>query len=233
VFFEHSEGVRGRVIALPREGCRFAGLMKSLPKMRFHLIFAALAFILNVVSGKEPTPKPGAVDATLRATTISGQQLRPFFCDGQTLKAAVLVFITTDCPVANRYAPELERIRADFENEGVTMTLVHVDPELTKKTALDHAAKYSLKAPVVIDQTHRLVSATGATVTPEAVVIDAAGRIRYRGRINDQFTDFGSRRKSPSTHDLRDAIRAVLERRVIEHPETTPVGCFIPKLKKS
>jgi hypothetical protein len=210
--------------------------MNTTPKLRFPLLsFAFLAWALSTVTGSEPkakakaTTRPSTVDATLRATTITGQELRPFFCDGQSIKAAVLVFVTTDCPVANRYAPELERIRADVAKAGVTLTLVHVDPDLTEKAARDHAAEYSLKAPVVIDRTHQLVAATGARVTPEAVVIDATGRIRYRGRINDQFTDFGAQRKAPSTHDLRDALRAVLEGREVAHPETTPVGCLIPK----
>jgi len=212
--------------------------MNTARKIRPCLFFFAVsALVLCPVSGSEPkvetTTKPDVVNADLRVTTITGLELRPLFCDGKTVKVAVLVFVTTDCPVANRYAPELERIRAEFAKEGVTLTLVHVDPDLTEKAARDHAEKYSLLAPVVIDRTHRLVAATGASVTPEAVVVDAAGRIRYRGRINDQFTDFGSSRKAPSTHDLRDAIRAVLEGRKIAQPETTPVGCFIPKLKRS
>lgn len=209
--------------------------MKSSPSKRYQPLYLA-AMALTICTAPclqaETPPKPETVDANLRATTITGLEMQPFYCDGKSVKVAVLVFLTTDCPVANRYAPELERIRADVTKLGVTLTLVHVDPDLTEKAAYDHAEEYSLKAPVVIDRAHQLVAATGVSATPEAVVIDSASRIRYRGRINDQFTDFGSSRMTPSTHDLRDAIHAVLEGRKIEPHETKPVGCLIPKLKK-
>jgi hypothetical protein len=176
---------------------------------------------------------PTRVDAALRFKTITGQALQPLACDGEQVKAAVVVFITTDCPIANRYAPELERIRSAYADKGVKLTLVQVDAALAETAARDHAAAYALKAAVVIDRQHELVAATGVKVTPEAVIIDPAGRIRYRGRINDQFTDFGASRKAPSTHDLREALNAVLEGRQVPQPETTPVGCLIPQLKKS
>jgi thiol-disulfide isomerase/thioredoxin len=179
-----------------------------------------------------PTP-PARVETQLRCKTITGQALQPLSCDGGVVKAAVVVFITTDCPVANRYAPELERIRNAYAAQGVKFTLVQVDPALTETAARDHAAAYALKAAVVIDRQHELVAATGVKVTPEAVIIDPAGRIRYRGRINDQFTDFGTSRKAPSTHDLREALNAVLAGRQVQQPETPPVGCLIPQLKKS
>lgn len=111
------------------------------------------------------------------------------------------------------------------------MTLIHVDPELSREAAGEHAMQYSLKAPVVIDRTHRLVAATGAKVTPEAIVIDRSGLIRYRGRIDDQFADFGDRRKEARTHDLRDAISAVLGGQTVKAPETQPIGCLISELR--
>lgn len=196
----------------------------------------AVLLLLTTVGGEsglraDGAVKPVAVDVSIRMTSITGGELRPFACEAPSGQVAVVLFLTTDCPVANRYAPEIERIRADFAEAGVKMTLVHVDPELTEKAAQTHAAEFSLTAPVVIDRKHRLVAATGARVTPEAVVIDGVGRIRYRGRINDQFTDFGSQRKRASQHDLRDAISAVLEGRPVVRPETTPVGCFMPVLK--
>lgn len=213
-----------------------AGWMNLSHSLRHLLSRGAAALLMTALGASsglraEGEVKPVAVDADLRLISITGSEVRPFACEVPSGKAAVVIFLTTDCPVANRYAPEIERIRADFAEEGVKMTLVHVDPDLTEKTARRHAAEFSLTAPVVIDRKHRLVAATGAKVTPEAVVIDGVGRIRYRGRINDQFTDFGSQRKRASQHDLRDAISAVLEGRAVVQPETTPVGCFMPVLK--
>jgi hypothetical protein len=75
------------------------------------------------------------------------------------------------------------------------------------------------------------VAEVGATVTPEAAVFDGNWNIVYRGRINDQFEDFGKSREKPTTHDLRDAIEATLTGRKIAEPNTKAVGCYIDDLK--
>jgi len=170
------------------------------------------------------------VDTHIVCASIAGKELRPLECGEPSCRAAVVIFVTTDCPIANRSAMEIEKIRADFEPKGVKLTLVHVDPDLSSKDAARHAAEYGLKAPMVIDRKHHLVLATGATVTPEAVVIDRSGQICYRGRINDQFADYGARRKDAKTHDLRDAISAVIEGRTVKIPRTKAIGCFISEL---
>lgn len=196
------------------------------------LVAVLLLVLLAPVHSQEAVTKVelGRVNAKLSVSSIHGGQVQPFrYEDGQ--RASVVVFITTDCPVANRYAPELERLRTDLKDKGVKLTLAHVDPELSDEKARVHAAQFALKAAVVVDRKHLLVGATGATVTPEAVVVDADGCIRYRGRIDDWFTEFGKSRRRPSQHDLRDAIQAVLERRPVRNPETKAVGCLMPKLR--
>lgn len=170
------------------------------------------------------------VDTGIELNSTSGDSVNPLRCDELSCRVAVVIFITTDCPIANRSAPEIERIRKDFAKKGVKMTLVHVAPDLANEEAAKHASDFSLGATVVVDRTHRLVAALGAQVTPEAFVVDREGRIRYRGRINDQFADYGARRVEPTTNDLRDAIEAVLAGRMVETPETEPIGCFIPEL---
>ena len=144
--------------------------------------------------------------------------------------AAVLVFTTTDCPIANAYVPELNRIAAEYGPRGVRLTLVQVDPDLTAEDAAGHAADYRIAARVLLDPGHRLVSAAGATHTPEAAVYDAAGRLRYRGRIDDRFAALGDRRAVAGDRTLRDALDAVLGGGEVPAERTDVVGCRIPAL---
>ena len=44
------------------------------------------------------------------------------------MRATALIFIRTDCPVANQAAPEIERVRALYADRGVRFWLVYVDP---------------------------------------------------------------------------------------------------------
>jgi len=82
------------------------------------------------------------------------------------------------------------------------------------------------KAPSSDD--HRTISqGARATITPAAAVIDSSGAVRYRGRIDDLYPALGQRRRVATTHDLADAVEAVVSGRVVAHPETEAVGCFI------
>lgn len=81
------------------------------------------------------------------------------------------------------------------------------------------------------DRAHELVTKTGATITPEAVVLDAREQVVYRGRIDDRFVELGRERASPTTRDLRNAIAAALAGRRVSPARTQAVGCFIADMK--
>ena len=145
-------------------------------------------------------------------------------------KAAVLIFITVDCPVANQYSPQIRDLVAAHENKPVRFYLVHVDPDVTLDAARKHAEEYGHTCPVIRDPDHVLVRHTGVDITPEAAVINRSGDIVYRGRINNWYGDVGRKRPlGPTRHDLRDAIEAVLSGQEIKVKRTQAVGCNIPR----
>ena len=95
----------------------------------------------------------------------------------------------------------------------------------------NHIHEYEYTCPALRDSKHALAMATEASVTPEAVVFDKDWKVVYRGRINNQFEDFGKSREKPTTHDLRDAIDATLAGRTVAEPVTKAIGCYIDDLK--
>ncbi|MCI0464279.1 MAG: redoxin domain-containing protein [Gemmataceae bacterium] len=159
---------------------------------------------------------------------VKGTTHRPL--DTRCAKAVVLLFITTDCPIANYYTSEISALVKDHSGQGVRFYAIHVDPELTPARARKHADEYGLTCPVLIDATHRLVKATGATITPEAAVLTPDGKVAYRGRIDDTYVELGKRRVEPGQRDLRDALAAVLAGRPVKQARTMAVGCPIPDL---
>ena len=148
--------------------------------------------------------------------------------EGAGERATVLVFLATDCPIANGYAPELARLDAEFTPQGVAFRRVYTQPELDAATVRAHGEEYGLDMPALVDADLELVHRTGVRVSPEAVVLDAEGERVYRGRIDDVYVDFGQRRSSPSRRDLREALEAVVAGRAVEVPETTAIGCSLP-----
>ncbi len=154
----------------------------------------------------------------------------PTFQHGE--KASVLIFTTTNCPIANAMQPEIARLHYEFKDKGVVFTLVHIDPDTTAAKAREHADAYSITVPYVLDPHHVLVKRYGATRTPEAYVLSANGAVAYHGRINDLYHAPGQRRRSPATHDLRDAITAVLAGKPVAVTGQAAVGCVIADFAK-
>ncbi len=142
----------------------------------------------------------------------------------------VLVFTRTDCPIANRHAPEINRLHREFEPRGVAFWLVYLDRHEGSDRLRAHRAQYGYSCAALRDDDHALVAMTGVRVTPEVAVF-AGGRMVYRGRIDNRVQDFGKERAVASRHDLALALEAALEGRVVDPATTTAVGCFIRDLR--
>jgi peroxiredoxin len=148
-----------------------------------------------------------------------------------TGRVHVVVFTRSDCPVSNRFAPEVRSLCEKFRPQGVDIYLIYVDPNEKPEAIRDHLREYKYPCPGLRDPKHALVAETKATVTPEAVVFDAKWRVTYRGRINDQYESLGKSRATPTKHDLNDAIEATLAGRPVAEPVTKAVGCYIDDLE--
>lgn len=141
----------------------------------------------------------------------------------------VIVFVSSDCPVSNGYAPEIQRLCDGARSRGGSCTLVYEDGAIDAVKVRAHRADYRYRdIPAVIDHDHSIAKRAGATVTPQAVVVNPAGDIKYRGRIDDRYIALGRQRRVVTSHDLGDAIDAVLGGRPVPRAETEAVGCFIP-----
>jgi peroxiredoxin len=146
-------------------------------------------------------------------------------------KAVLLLFIGLDCPVSNGYAPEMQRLVENYATRGVACYAVHADPDVTAEMAATHAKEYGLKFSVLLDPLQALARQAGARYMPEAVVLSKEGQIVYRGRIDDRYTLEGKRRDQPQTHELEDALEAVLAGKEPPVAETKVYGCRLPKLR--
>lgn len=202
-------------------------MTKKRPTAALFALLATFALTCSPVANAAEKAEPEATDvASISLKSIAGDDLTPLKCM-EKQKAAAIIFITTDCPIANSFAPEINRLQLAYASRGVRLTLVHVDADLSDEKAREHAAEYELKADIAVDRDHALVRAVNAKVTPESFVYDAAGKLRYRGRINNLYAALGQRRANVTVHDLRDALEAVISDRQVVTTETEALGCFI------
>ena len=142
--------------------------------------------------------------------------------------ATVLLFVDTDCPISNRYAPALRRLYERFAARGVAFWLVYPDPDEAVAAIRQHVRDYDYPGRVLRDTRHALVALSGVRITPAAALIEPGGQVVYSGRIDDRYVDFGKQRALPVRRDLQEALEAVLAGKPIEEPRVPGVGCFIP-----
>jgi hypothetical protein len=144
-------------------------------------------------------------------------------------RVEVQFFVMSDCPVSNGYAPEIQKICDAYRTKGVGCSLVYEDLRITPAGVTRHLAEYGYRGITsTIDTNHRLAAQSKASVTPEAVLIDSTGAVRYRGRIDNKYIALGRPRRVVTSHDLRNALDAVLAGRPVPAGETPAIGCFIP-----
>ena len=143
--------------------------------------------------------------------------------------ANVLLFVASDCPISNGYAPEIHRLCGEYRRKGISCALVYEDEAIDVAAVRTHRESFDYRdIPAVIDRAHAIAAAAHATVTPQAVVVAARGEVKYRGRIDNRYEQLGRPRRVVTIHDLRDALDAVSAGRTVVRPVTEPVGCFIP-----
>jgi len=146
-------------------------------------------------------------------------------------KVHVLLFVRTDCPITNRYAPELRRIADRFSQSPADFSLVYSGKVETRTAVEQHVREYNFPGTVYLDPGHELAGRAGATVAPEAAVFDRSGRLLYLGRIDDRWISFGKSRPQPTTHDLEAAIAAALEGKAPTEPKTRAIGCSLADVR--
>ena len=145
-------------------------------------------------------------------------------------RVVVLFFAASDCPISNRYTPEIARLASEFASRGVTVWRVFPNPGDTAQVVRAHDEQFHSGNNALIDTRQILVKMAHATITPEAAVfvLSASGFHKtYQGRIDDRYIAFGQERPQAMHHELEQAIRAALDGKAIPKPGGPPIGCSI------
>jgi mono/diheme cytochrome c family protein len=183
-------------------------------------------FIALPALAAEPAVPIGSHVANLAFKDI--RYVNRSLADFPKAKAFALVFVDAGCPLAQRYLPTLQQIDADYWNKGVVLLAVNSGAADSITATAAMAVRYGCTFPFVKDFDAACARAVGVTRTPECVVMDAERRLCYRGRIDDQYRPTGSR-PTPTTHELRDALDAVLAGKEVAVPTTPVDGCPITR----
>ena len=136
----------------------------------------------------------------------------------------VIIFVATKCPVSNAYNARMQKLAEDYRARGVNVVGINPNVAELAPEVKQHAAANGLTFPILKDTGNVVADRYDAQVTPEAYLLDAAGKLVYRGRIDNSRNG-----DSITSNDLRDAIEAVLAGKPVEKAEVKAFGCSIKR----
>jgi hypothetical protein len=182
-----------------------------------------MMLILSLSPSSFPTTERYGID-------INGKPISDLA--GPGVRVVVLVFAASDCPISNRYIPEIARLSNEFSPQGVRFWWVFPNSADTAQIISQHNRDFGIHEDAVLDFNQTMVRRANVTTTPEVAVFTSGMREVYHGRIDDRYVSLGHERPQPQHRDLEMAITAALSGKPVPLPGGPPVGCSIVFLQK-
>jgi len=143
-------------------------------------------------------------------------------------KTLIVVFSCNHCPYVIGSEERIKKLAADYAPRGVR--LIAINSNETENHPMDsfeymkqRAAMKQFGFPYVRDESQEVARAYGALRTPHFYVFDENRKLRYTGRMDDNPRNPGQEK----THELQDALEALLAGREPPVAITNPIGCNV------
>ena len=173
---------------------------------------------------------PAPVGRQVPAFTLPGAAGTPWVLADQTrtAKATVVCFLAAGCPVSNGVLPTLAKLHAKHAGSGVVFVGVNSHPAEDAAQVAAHAKEHGIPFPVLKDDGTAVADKLLVDRLPTVVVLDSGRKVRYFGRVDDQFA-VGSHRAKPTTRELAAAVEGVLAGTDVGVPFSPPAGCKLSR----
>lgn len=140
----------------------------------------------------------------------------------------VVVFSCNHCPYVQAYEERLVAIQQDYAARGVQLVAINSNddvnyPEDGFDRMVERARAKGFNFPYLRDASQAVAKAYGATHTPQLFVFDRERKLRYTGKIDDNWQN----PRAVTRHYLREALDALLAGRAPTEAQTHAIGCTI------
>lgn len=147
-------------------------------------------------------------------------------------RLVVVTFLGTECPLAKLYGPRLVQLQQQYADKGVEFIGINSNTQDSITEITTWVANHDISFPMLKDVGNRVADQFQAERTPEVFVLDQQRRVRYRGRIDDQYL-VGLARDQVQRHDLAIALDELLAGQTVSEPRTVALGCHIGRVKNT
>lgn len=139
----------------------------------------------------------------------------------------VHIFLNTECPISQQYCRTLTALEQQYGPNGVRFVAWFPLRTDSPRVIRQFRKEFRLLAPGKPDARAQMARRLHARVTPEVVVVQPDGQIRYQGAIDNGYVALGKHRPEVTQHYLHDALDALLADRPFLQARTEAVGCLI------
>ena len=188
-------------------------------------IFMITAAVIASNARAENDPTPPAIGSTIGEFTlpdVSGPDRALASLKGKN--GTLLIFMSVKCPVSNAYNERMEKLYQDYKDKGIAVIGINSNVAEDAAAAKSHAAEKGLHFAILKDPGNKVADQLGASVTPEAYLLDGNNKLIYRGRIDNSQNS-----AAIESNDLRSAIDSHLAGKTIEKAEAKAFGCSIKR----
>src|ERR1017187_7555799 len=194
------------------------------------IITLATVFLMQNSAFAQPEPSKAKLGEKMPNLTFKDEKGKTHrLYELQNKKAIAIVFLSFECPVSKSYSEPLSEIAKEFEKFGVTIWGLTTNEDETAAEIAKQAKKFDLAFPVFKDDRLRAARALAADFTPEVFVLDGAFVLRYRGRIDNMYSERLKKHAKVTEHNLRQTLAELVTGRPVSVPATRAVGCTIPR----
>lgn len=161
--------------------------------------------------------------------TLEDPDGRAFTMSTHTGKGGLLVaFICNHCPYVQAIAARLAADAADLAGEGIPVLAImsndyHAYPEDSPAGMTAFSKKYGFGFPYLVDEDQRVARSFGAVCTPDFFGLDSAGKLQYRGRLDDA----GMHEKTGRSRELFTAMCRIARTGTGPAVQKASMGCSI------
>lgn len=176
-------------------------------------------------SGCAPAPHPLSEMGTTQVALADGGTTA--LADLLGRSGTVLVSLDPECPLSRLYRNTLDSLSGHFASQGVRFIGLHSSPFMDREALVRSITAMGLSFPQVVDGDCSLTQHLGATVIPEAFVLDGSSRLLYHGAIDDRAVRAGRKKPKATRHYLADALHAIAKGSPNERTSVPAVGCIV------
>jgi len=147
-------------------------------------------------------------------------------------KGTAVIFTCNECPFSKGYEDRLIGLAKEYRSKGIGFVAINSnDPKIVPGDGFEFMVKRAqdknFPYPYIFDETQEIAKSYGAKVTPHIFLMDAQGKLVYRGRVDDSLEQ-----DKVKSRDFAAALDALAAGQPVKVAETKAFGCGVKYAKK-